>query len=331
MLGIIERHRDRVIERAILPRTRWKPGELRGRGPLRQARGRLSSSTAPTEPRRAAPRQRRAPSAAPRSCGATVRDPGSARASPRSPTGRVAARRACRWPRPTYYFSSKDELRHRGALDPGRGRDRPARRGAPPSSASACARPADSAAALAEVLFPDADAAGALLAKFEVYLEAARRPACAATAAHWRTRVHLARRVGADARGRRRPGAAGAAARRRASTASSSTSSPRDRRTTRDLERAARAARAALRAAAHAPSDTHLPRHFVSRPYKTLAAGFARLTRCCRDTLCLGPTITACARRTHFSKPSRPRGSSTSSGSPAAPTCRPTTRSTTPT
>ena len=30
MLGIIERHRDRVIERAILPRTRWKPGELVG-------------------------------------------------------------------------------------------------------------------------------------------------------------------------------------------------------------------------------------------------------------------------------------------------------------
>ena len=30
MLGIIERHRDRVIERAILPRTRWKPGELGG-------------------------------------------------------------------------------------------------------------------------------------------------------------------------------------------------------------------------------------------------------------------------------------------------------------
>lgn len=28
MLGIIDRHRDRVIERAILPRTRWKPGEL---------------------------------------------------------------------------------------------------------------------------------------------------------------------------------------------------------------------------------------------------------------------------------------------------------------
>ena len=33
MLGIIERHRERVIERAILPRTRWKPGELVGEVP----------------------------------------------------------------------------------------------------------------------------------------------------------------------------------------------------------------------------------------------------------------------------------------------------------
>jgi UDP-sulfoquinovose synthase len=30
MLKIIERHKDRVIERAIVPRTRWKPGELEG-------------------------------------------------------------------------------------------------------------------------------------------------------------------------------------------------------------------------------------------------------------------------------------------------------------
>ncbi len=30
MLGTIERHRDRVIEAAIAPRTRWKPGELEG-------------------------------------------------------------------------------------------------------------------------------------------------------------------------------------------------------------------------------------------------------------------------------------------------------------
>jgi UDP-sulfoquinovose synthase len=28
LLGLIERHRERVIERAILPRTRWRPGEL---------------------------------------------------------------------------------------------------------------------------------------------------------------------------------------------------------------------------------------------------------------------------------------------------------------
>jgi UDP-sulfoquinovose synthase len=30
MLTIIERHKDRVVGRAILPRTRWKPGELEG-------------------------------------------------------------------------------------------------------------------------------------------------------------------------------------------------------------------------------------------------------------------------------------------------------------
>jgi UDP-sulfoquinovose synthase len=30
MLKTIERHKERVIERAILPRTRWKPGELEG-------------------------------------------------------------------------------------------------------------------------------------------------------------------------------------------------------------------------------------------------------------------------------------------------------------
>jgi UDP-sulfoquinovose synthase len=30
MLRIIERYKDRVIDRAILPRTRWKPGELEG-------------------------------------------------------------------------------------------------------------------------------------------------------------------------------------------------------------------------------------------------------------------------------------------------------------
>ena len=33
MLGTIERYRGRVIERAILPRTRWKPGELQGEVP----------------------------------------------------------------------------------------------------------------------------------------------------------------------------------------------------------------------------------------------------------------------------------------------------------
>jgi UDP-sulfoquinovose synthase len=39
MLKIIERHKDRVIERAILPRTRWKPGELEGSVPDSPASG----------------------------------------------------------------------------------------------------------------------------------------------------------------------------------------------------------------------------------------------------------------------------------------------------
>ena len=37
MLGIIERYRARVIERAILPKTRWKPGELEGEVPAESA------------------------------------------------------------------------------------------------------------------------------------------------------------------------------------------------------------------------------------------------------------------------------------------------------
>jgi UDP-sulfoquinovose synthase len=40
MLGMIERYRGRVIERAILPRTRWKPGELVGELPSRAEAGR---------------------------------------------------------------------------------------------------------------------------------------------------------------------------------------------------------------------------------------------------------------------------------------------------
>jgi UDP-sulfoquinovose synthase len=38
MLGIIDRYRDRVIERAILPRTRWKPGELVAELPAAEAK-----------------------------------------------------------------------------------------------------------------------------------------------------------------------------------------------------------------------------------------------------------------------------------------------------
>jgi TetR/AcrR family transcriptional regulator, regulator of biofilm formation and stress response len=84
----------------------------------------------------------------------------------------------------TYYFSSKDEMIGE-ALDilVADEIDRLA----------ACARelgdeirsPPAAAAAVAEVLFPDADAVGGLLAKLELYLEAARRPGLYETAAHW--------------------------------------------------------------------------------------------------------------------------------------------------
>jgi UDP-sulfoquinovose synthase len=33
MLSIIDRHRDRVIERALVPQTKWNPGELEGKLP----------------------------------------------------------------------------------------------------------------------------------------------------------------------------------------------------------------------------------------------------------------------------------------------------------
>ena len=84
----------------------------------------------------------------------------------------------------TYYFSSKEELLGEALAtmvedEIMRLGQRAAEMGEGLSS------PGDSAAALAEVLFPDADATLALLAKFEVYLEAARRPELREPAAHW--------------------------------------------------------------------------------------------------------------------------------------------------
>jgi DNA-binding transcriptional regulator YbjK len=84
----------------------------------------------------------------------------------------------------TYYFASKDELVTEALAilvedEIGRIAQRAAALGDDISS------PSRSAAAVAEVLFPDADSAAALLAKFEVYLEASRRPGLRATAAHW--------------------------------------------------------------------------------------------------------------------------------------------------
>jgi DNA-binding transcriptional regulator YbjK len=84
----------------------------------------------------------------------------------------------------TYYFASKDELVVE-ALEI-LVKDEIARVGERAGAlGEELASPSRSAAAVAEVLFPDAEAAGGLLAKFEVYLEAARRPGLRATAAHW--------------------------------------------------------------------------------------------------------------------------------------------------
>jgi UDP-sulfoquinovose synthase len=49
MLGIIERHRESVIERAILPRTRWKPGELVAQMPSEADAGSSSALAAEGE------------------------------------------------------------------------------------------------------------------------------------------------------------------------------------------------------------------------------------------------------------------------------------------
>jgi DNA-binding transcriptional regulator YbjK len=93
----------------------------------------------------------------------------------------------------TYYFRSKDELIGE-ALDilvadeinrlTARARE----------LGDEIRSPRAAAAAVAEVLFPDTDAAGSLLAKLELYLEAARRPGLHETAAHWqRAFTELAR------------------------------------------------------------------------------------------------------------------------------------------
>lgn len=84
----------------------------------------------------------------------------------------------------TYYFSSKDELIAEAlAILVQDEVERLAARAA--AMGDALASPADAAAAMAEALFPDPLAAGGMLAKFEVYLAAARTPGLRNTAAHW--------------------------------------------------------------------------------------------------------------------------------------------------
>lgn len=85
----------------------------------------------------------------------------------------------------TYYFSSKDELL-REALRL-LAEDEIARIGRRAAELGAdLGSPQRSAAALAQVLLGDPAAGQALVAKFELYLEAARDPDLRVTASHWR-------------------------------------------------------------------------------------------------------------------------------------------------
>ena len=84
----------------------------------------------------------------------------------------------------TYYFSSKDELIGEAlGLLVADEIDRLAARAS--ELGDEIRSPRAAAAAVAEVLFPDTDAVGGLLAKLELYLEAARRPGLYDAAAHW--------------------------------------------------------------------------------------------------------------------------------------------------
>jgi DNA-binding transcriptional regulator YbjK len=84
----------------------------------------------------------------------------------------------------TYYFASKEELITEALglfVD-----EEIARIGARAAElGDRLGSPTEAAAAMAEVLLPDADAARGLLAKYEVYLEAARQPALRAAAKRW--------------------------------------------------------------------------------------------------------------------------------------------------
>jgi DNA-binding transcriptional regulator YbjK len=93
----------------------------------------------------------------------------------------------------TYYFSSKDELIGEALnILVADEIDRLAARAR--DLGEEIRSPRAAAAAVAEVLFPDTDAVGSLLAKLELYLEAARRPGLHETAAHWqRAFTELAR------------------------------------------------------------------------------------------------------------------------------------------
>ena len=175
MLGTIERHRDRVIERAILPRTRWKPGELGPRCPARSSAP--DKSSPPSSARKAAQDAGRAAGRAAR------RDHRRGRANPRfrGPARRdpppVAREANVPLAATTYYFSSKDEILTE-ALEVLSAAEVERISGLAAEIGTGAKSQEEVAAALGKALIPEPDEAERRwLAQFEIYVEAARNPA----------------------------------------------------------------------------------------------------------------------------------------------------------
>ena len=330
MLGIIERHRDRVIERAILPRTRWKPGELAvGRRPGSESRLVEIARRAPTQPLGTRGRagaqgaERRAAILA-----ATVRILAARRAGRGHPPRGSPEEAGVPLAATTYYFSSKDELvgEALSILVEDEIERLSTARGA--SSASGCARRRTRPRRVADVALPAMTPPVA--ACWPSSRSTSRRPgarACDPTAAHWQARVHLSSPTSVA-----RPWRALASPARLAPLLVAGVDGILVHELSDgitgdgDLDRYGPGSSSCSRSCSRAEGCVRRARLVSLETLRRASLADTLLPRRCARAKSL-PMRAADA----LCRPSRPRASSTSSGSPAAPTCRPTTRSTTPT
>ena len=239
MLGIIERHRDRVIERAILPRTRWKPGELVAEV---ASEARIVSAAYPR--RRAAGRAAQGAERRAVILAATVRilrSRGLAAVTHR----RVAEEADVPLAATTYYFSSKDELGQPRRSRPWSRTRSTGSRGERRRWASGCAR-----RPTRPPRWPTCSSAATMPPGrcWPSSRSTSRRPggrACAPTAAHWRRAFTSLAEWSLTLAGAGEPARAGAAAGRRRRRDPRPRALRRDhrRRRPRPAPRPARAAR----------------------------------------------------------------------------------------